>query len=256
MYLALLSRYSTWVLIALGSGLAVSIVAFVLAYRTAKKAPYFAWRQEAASRARRLLGIIFTLMLAIGGTVWVMLTVPVQPVAATSRLPSPSATPTSTPAVELEQPSGGTAPSPTATSNFALPATATSTPAPTDTPTRRVPTATPRAINVNASMEFLTFAHGVSESNEPVQPTTEFAAHAGPVYAFFKYANMANGIKWTFVWLNGDVELTRETLSWEWGKFGQAYLFFGPPGGYDAGNYRLQIYSGNQLLLEAGFTVK
>ena len=252
MYLALLSQYSTWVLVTLGVGVVISVVAFILAYRTARKAPYFAWREEAAARARRLLGLILILLLAVGGTVWTMLSVPPQSVAAI-HTPSPSATPSD--GESSSKSTGEPSPSPMMTRLTPVP-TATMTATPISTQVTPTPTATSRPADVEASIELLSFARGVSESNEPIEPATEFTANSGAVYAFFKYSHMANGAKWTYVWLSGTIELTRETQRWDWGQFGQAYLFFGPPGGYDPGKYHLQIYAEDRLLLDAGFTVK
>ena len=250
MYLALLSQYSTWVLVTLGVGVVISVVAFVVVYRTARKAPYFAWREEAAARARRLLGLIFVLLLAVGGTVWARLSVSPQFVAAI-HTPSPSATPSG--GKSPSQLTAESSPSPVMTRRTPV---STATLAPTPISVQVTPTATSRPAAVEANMEFVSFARGVSESNQPIGPAVEFTANSGAVYAFFKYSHMANGANWTYVWLSGTIELTRESRQWEWGQFGQAYLFFGPPGGYDPGKYHLQIYTEDRLLLDAGFTVR
>jgi len=252
MYLALLSQYSTWVLVTLGVGVVISVVAFVVTYRTARKAPYFAWREEAAARARRVLGLIFILLLAVGGTVWARLAVSPQFVAAI-HTPSPSATPSG--GESSSKSTGAPSPSPMVTRLTPI-STATMTVAPISTRAPPTPTATSRPADVEARIEFLSFARGVSESNQPIGPAAEFTANAGAVYAFFKYSHMADSAKWTYIWLSGTIELTRETRRWEWGQFGQAYLFFGPPGGYDPGKYHLQIYAEDRLLLDAGFTVE
>jgi hypothetical protein len=87
-------------------------------------------------------------------------------------------------------------------------------------------------------------------------PATEFVATPGPIYAFFKYSNLSNGIDWTFAWSKDAVDLSRKTQPWEWGAYGQAYLFFEPPGGYESGEYQLQVSIEDQLAISETFTVK
>lgn len=260
MYLALLRQYSTWVLIGLGLALTVSIVAFIFAYRNAKRAPYFMWRQEAARRARLLFGLIFIFLIAVGGMVWLIRAGPDLP-ATLARSPSPSATPPGGSKPALETP-GQSAVAPSATAPARLTATPTSLPTGTATSAaNRVPTGTPILDSsgqpvTDAHLEFVTFARGVSEDNQPVDPTAEFASDSGPVYIFFEYARLRNGTEWAFVWRGDSVELSRETLRWDWGGFGQAYLFFEPPGGYQTGDYQVQVSVEDRLLIDERFRVR
>ena len=252
MFLDLLRQYSMWVLIALGLLLLISAVAFALAYRRARRAQFFFWRQEAASRCRRLLVLIVLFGAAFGGMLWFVLS-SAAPFPASLVQPSPSATPTAASVVEK--------PPPTPT-----PASPTPIPSPTPQPaveatsatagTERTPTPTSAPTGPEGRFHDIVLARGVSSANEPVGPTTEFVSPTERVFVFFTYANMVDGSSWTQVWLRGTIELAREVDSWKWGGFGRAYVFFGPAGGYEAGEYRVQLFTGDRLQGEATFTVR
>lgn len=240
---AMAYRYSTGVLIALGAGLVISVVAFILAYRQAKRAPFFLWRHEAAKRARWCLGVSVLLFIALGGMAWWVWSQPAPPeVSQVAR--EPSATSAGTEIIPEV--------SPTPMSTPTLTPTATETPIP-PTPTS---TPSPQATGAPPRFDFLTFARGITADKQPIEPATEFAAFSGPIYAFFSYSHMDNMMEWTYIWLKEDVELCRETELWQWGRTGRAHVFFGPPGGFEPGEYHFQLYLGDQLQLDAHFSVK
>ena len=243
MLLALLSQYSTEVLIVLGVALAISGVASILAYRRARHDPYYFLRQEAAVRCRRLVGLSVVLLLALAGSAWFTITRPAPPPALASK-PSPSATPTGMTAPSIPIASDTPAPplsGPSTTAN--QPSGGTSEPAVTPT---RAP----------ARFESLFFARGVSQALDPVGPASEFASTSEPIYAFFNFADMTNGTEWTYVWLRGSVEMLRETATWQWGAHGRAYVFFAPLGGYEVAEYQVLLYLGDRLWLDGKFAIK
>ena len=240
---AVLYRYSTWVLIALVAGLVISVVAFILAYRQAKRAPFFLWRHEAANRARWCLLVSMLLLMAIGGMAWWVWNQPALPEA-----PPVAAWPVATPAGTEITPEVSPTPTPMATPS----PTATETPIP-PTPTS---TPTPQATGAVARFDFITFARGITADKQPSEPAAEFTAFSGPIYAFFSYSHMDSTLEWTYVWLKEDVELCRETGLWPWGRTGRAYVFFGPPGGFEPGEYHFRLYIGDRLQLDVPFSVK
>lgn len=234
--------YSTWVLAALLLGLVASIVAFVIQFRQARKAKFFYWRQEAARRARWLALVILLLLIASGALAWMIGQAPAEP-PTVAETPSPSPSPTA-----RGRPPTTVAPTPLGSPPV--------TPVPslvlTLTPTR-IPTP---AIATKPSFIFVTFAEDVSADNQPVRPAETFPPMQKPVYAFFQYAAMQNGTPWTMTWLRDGVELASETTEWGWGAYGTAFIFYQPPGGYEAGRYLLRAYIGDELQFEADFEVR
>ena len=243
---ASVSQSSTWVLIVLAVALAISVVAFVWAVRQSRQAPYFLWREEAAKRARRLF--LLMVLIVAGGAAVLWLGRPEDAAGPQTAPPAPTPSATSTPANGKAAPSPA---SPSPTPSFTPLPTATLTP--TATPALRSP---PPGTPGEPRLEFLTFARGVTNDNAPLEPADEFAPTSEPIYGFFTYADMADGAPWSYVWLKDSVELARETRAWEWGRYGQAYLFFAPPGGYQEGRYRLRVFLEGHLQFVACFTIK
>ncbi len=248
MMLDWLRMYSTWVLIVLVIFLAVSVVFFLVAYRHARSDTLFVWRRAAAARSRRLFGVIIVLLLAIGAVFWLILIGPSPtPVA----YAAPSVTPTTTP-TGMGRASVSPTPTPTPP-----PATSPAPPTPTPTPLP-APSATPTpfpTLPAKPGISDVVLARGVSDNKEPVDPGNDFPSTNNPIYAFFTYSGMTQRAAWSYAWFREDQELTRETQEWAWGWAGRAYVFFGPLGGYTAGEYRVRFYIGDQLQAEATFVI-
>ncbi len=237
--------FPTGALILLCVMTAISVVALVLQWREARHAPFFLLRYEAAKRVRRLFVLIIILAIGMGITAWLTVQefrqsagAPAQPA------PTPAVSPSPTLAA-VEEAGTRPAPSPTHTRPPLI------TPTPTAAPARS-PTTPP-----GASFTFITFALGVTESREPVMPGQTFSLPLErPVYAFFRFAEMQNGVPWKVVWRKGAVELAADVFQWEWGRYGTAYVFFLPPGGFEAGIYSLRLYIDEELQFEASFEVR
>ncbi|MGQ9516834.1 MAG: hypothetical protein ACUVT1_06175, partial [Anaerolineae bacterium] len=123
----------------------------------------------------------------------------------------------------------------------------------------KTPTFTPRPATPRpgASFTFITFARGITESKEPLMPGSAFPLPVErPIYAFFRFTEMENGTPWRAVWRKDTVELAVDELEWQWGRYGTAYVYFLPPGGFDAGAYSLQVYIRDDLQFTASFEIQ
>jgi len=239
--------FPTGALILLAVMTAISAVALVVQWREAKHAPFFLLRYEAAKRARRLLLLTVLLVIGMGITGWLTIQYLRHPTEAPAR---PAVTPAVLPTPTTAGGEAGTQPPPTPTR--------TRMPSPTPTPpVTPTPSSRPMTRSPGASFTFITFAQGVSASNEPLMPGQVFSLPLErPIYAFFRFAEMENGTPWRAVWRKGSVELVSDEFQWEWGRYGTAYVYFLPPGGFDAGAYSLQLYIGDDLQFEASFEVQ
>lgn len=226
---------------------AISVVALVVQWREAKHAPFFLLRYEAAKRARRLLLLAVLLVIGMGITGWLTIQYLTHPTGAPAR---PAVTPAASPSPTRPGGEAGTQPSPTPTH--------TRVPSPTPTPPATpTPSARPGTRSPGASFTFITFAQGVSASNEPLMPGQTFSLPLErPIYAFFRFAEVENGTLWRAVWRKGSVVLAEDEFQWQWGRYGTAYVYFLPPGGFDAGTYSLQVYIGDDLQFDASFDVQ
>jgi len=158
-------------------------------------------------------------------------------------------TPTLTPTQVALEPTDTPTPVPTAT-DTPVPtptgtATATPTPSPTATPTEAVP-----------AFEFIAFASDVTEDDVPVDPGTVFPANTTKVYAVFDYSGMQEGMTYDAYWyLDGEEELHK---SWQWSldEEGTSWVNIFNDDGLKPGDYELEIYVGDQLLLSGSFVVQ
>lgn len=195
---------------------------------------------------------------------------PTQEVSSPTPLPdTPSATPLPpTPTSPAEMATARPLP-PTATPIPPSPtATASPTPVPADTPTPS-PTATSAVspISMEATptpapaepipddVKFgpITFAAGINDQLEPINPTRVFSETVKRVYAVFPFEGMRRGLNWTQVWYFNGLVFLRDQSAWEWGTAATSYVFTKPRG---AGTYRLELYVNDTLVASGSFVIQ
>jgi hypothetical protein len=237
-----------------GAGLVaagLSIIFTVRAYFQLRQAGYYVVREEARRNMLRssLLILIFVLLTLL------FLFLPRQ-------APAPESTPTAT-ADHTATPTV-TPPAPTATATpTATPrATATEPFIPTSTPRATLPPAfespLPSAVPppADARFEFLTFAQGVDDNAQPVEPGTKFPVGTERIYIFFRYDGLLPNVPWTTAWYRGDELVAGGTKLWEPDKpSGERHEFLAFPGSFPEGEYEVQVWLGDRLQIRATFTV-
>jgi serine/threonine protein kinase len=140
---------------------------------------------------------------------------------------------------------------------------ATPTPtAPVFVPVTR-PVSTTRPTNTPESPEppqfgKITFALGYSKDKlAPVNPASSFAQGVTEIHAVFEYSGMSNGDAWERVLYRDGKEVLRKSAQWNGGKKGVFDYFINTQGEpLTAGNWRLELYVGGQLLSQGSFTVE
>lgn len=98
----------------------------------------------------------------------------------------------------------------------------------------------------------------MSDSWQPIQPASSFAATTTRLYFFFSYSNFQLGDVWHQNLLK-DGEIIQQS-SQQWGKTppeGTSFFFFGDAAGFEVGNYEMQLTFGaeNVLLATVPFTI-
>ncbi len=136
-------------------------------------------------------------------------------------------------------------------------ATNTSTPSPTPSPTSSsTPSPTPTPTEAVPEFELVAFAPDVTDDDEPINPDTTFPAGTTRVYAVFEFRGMQDGKTYEAYWYrDGAQELHK---SWEWvrGTDGTSWVNIFDDDGLTPGNYELEIYVTDQLLLNGKFVIE
>jgi hypothetical protein len=244
------------ILITLGIGTVISLVAGVAAGREAQRLPFYALRRRALLRSGRYLVVAaaFALMAVIA---WFVGSQAIDVGVAEIIPPTPTRTATQTATATLS-------PTPSATftaSVTAGPPTITYTPSktPTETGTPRLPllivtpiespTITPPANAVvgpvSISPIFDYPARQASQYFDPIGKT---------LYAVFEYNNFATGMQWSAVWYHDAAPIFIETLPWdgETGGWGYSELARDP---WPLGTYEVHIFAGEQWLKSTTFFI-
>ncbi|HET90714.1 MAG TPA: hypothetical protein ENN99_08255 [Chloroflexi bacterium] len=222
-----------------------------------RQAPFYAVRQGAIQRLKPWL-LALALLLVLGTGLFVLPPYLIEMLSGAREEEQPLDVPPSTPAM--------------AVTFVSLP-----TSAPTATPTRR-PTATPPFIptptpvlsppasaltplpsaaspSQDAHITIVTLAADRDEEGQPVDAGDEFAPGNRQVYLFISYADMADGVPWTFaIYREGEL-LDSTTRLWEWGPDGRTSLYYTPPGGYRPGVYEMRVFIGERLQGVAQFVI-
>ena len=242
-----------WVAYALLLASAVPAGLTIHQFIKTRHAPYYAARRQALEQVRRW-GLVMLVLQALA--VALLILPPRMVVFVSTPTPVPTVTPTVTPTLTPT-------PHPTLT--------------PTVTPTRR-PTATPPAIPTptplisppdialtplpsavpageDARITFITLAADKDDSDEPVEPGTEFPPGDHRVYLFVSYEGLTDGVAWTLALYCEGEFLDGSTQLWEWGEEGQTYFYYKPPEGYEPCNYEMRVFIEERLQGVAQFVI-
>ncbi|MCP4535888.1 MAG: hypothetical protein GY832_01980 [Chloroflexi bacterium] len=246
-----------WIAHAILLAALIPTAAVILQLVKSRQAPYYAMRADALKQAKRwMLIVLVLLILGIDllvvpprlAMIWPFSQestpedVPPSPIATSIIKPTlrPTRTPTTTPTRR-----------PTATAPF-IP-TPTSAVPPPELALTPLPAAVPAG--ADAHITIVTLAAERDQAGSPVDPGDEFPPGDHRVYLFIAYDGMANGVAWTFVIYRERELLDSTTQLWEWGADGGTYLYYKPPGGYEAGRYEMQVFIEQRLQGIAQFII-
>lgn len=256
-----MTDWSTVAQALIGLAILIAVGCFAAAYVQFLRGKYYFEREEGGKRARNLGYLLALLLLLLLGvriaTPWL------NPFVADlshrlaweglgrqrARTPPPTvALPTLTPppsprAAAASPPPLTPVPPPPSTPTFTPPPTPTSTPS-------------PRPTAQGQHFRALILARGITNDKQPVAEGTAFTLDDRPVYVFFEYQGMTNGVRWGQEWRRGDEVLGREDALWEWGSTGRAWVYFVPPFGWTVGTYEVRLYVEGRLEAAAQFTMK
>ncbi len=262
---------STVLQVLIGVAALVVLAFLVAAYYRFLRGRYYFEREEGGKQAQRLgiaLALLLLVLLAVRlAAPWLdrsldrlareVSAVPGRMVSLRATLaPSPTWTPT--------RPSPSPSPTPPIP-EVTLPPSPTPVPAvasPTATLAVTTPTATPRLLPTSVSVVqgahfgSMVLARGIDAEKQPVEAGQVFSLDDRPVYVFFEYRNMQDGLRWSQEWLREGSLLWEDEDRWEWGRRGRAWVFYTPPYGWTAGEYEVRLYVEENLELAATFRME
>jgi S1-C subfamily serine protease len=114
---------------------------------------------------------------------------------------------------------------------------------------------------VGPSIGPVTFAEDVSVDDEPVGPTSSFAAGTQNLFAFFDYDNAATvgEYRWVWVWRDPsgaqDLAYESDRYPWEGGDSGNWWVAYQSDESLPGGHYEFQLYMDDELIQTGDFTV-
>jgi hypothetical protein len=99
-------------------------------------------------------------------------------------------------------------------------------------------------------------AQGADENSRPVEPGTQFNEGIERIYLFFTYDGLLPNVPVTVLWYREGELLNGGTELWESQRSrGERYVYLTPSGGYQAGEYEVQVWLGNRLQIRTFFSV-
>jgi S1-C subfamily serine protease len=98
----------------------------------------------------------------------------------------------------------------------------------------------------------LVFSPDVTENDQPTQIVSQMPSGATAIYAFWDYGGMADGMAWEARWYHDGqlVEDARIAGTWQGGERGNWWVSIYDDSGLSDGEYRVELYAGDEMLLE------
>jgi len=101
----------------------------------------------------------------------------------------------------------------------------------------------------------LTFAEGITDDGQPVNPGRLLPAGIQRVYAFFDYEGMRDGLAWSRTWYYEGEAVAEGSGTWDQGASGSTWVALDSREPLEPGSYRLELYIEGTMVAVADFTV-
>ena len=229
---------STWVLAALVAVLLVEFGLTIKAWREARLSPYYFQRRQALHQMQSYsIASLVTMMAALAISAYAFSSPVVDATPRTAVLTNAKPTSLNILTEAVVEVAPATANN-VAAARFAAPSLPL-----------EYQSLVPQAnLNDSTRIGSLQFATDITESYEPVVASAEFAEGEYTMYAVFDYADMADGMTWSWVWRHqGDIVGGGEQM-WSYGDAGPGYVYFQPEEGFAAGDYTLELWVNGEFM--------
>jgi hypothetical protein len=88
-----------------------------------------------------------------------------------------------------------------------------------------------------------------------VNPRDIFAEGNYTLYATFDYEHMVDGLEWSWVWSHNGATIDGGNELWQYGNSGPGYIYLNPLGGFQNGQYGLEVWVNGELMSQASVTM-
>jgi serine protease Do len=101
----------------------------------------------------------------------------------------------------------------------------------------------------------LIFSDGVTDDDQPTDPTYLLPSGITRAYAFFDYADMRDGMDWARFWYREGEQVATGSGSWEGGDSGSQWVSLSAKEPLQPGAYRLELAVEGTLVAASDFTI-
>lgn len=103
------------------------------------------------------------------------------------------------------------------------------------------------ALSDNTEISSILFSTNVNENYEPVGVRSSFDEGNFTLYATFDYADMQDGMTWSWIWRHNGEVVGGGEQHWAYGEEGPGWVYFAPEEGFAAGEYSLEVWVNGEL---------
>ncbi len=97
----------------------------------------------------------------------------------------------------------------------------------------------------------LFFSTEISPGYEAVNPQRLFPEGFFTLYATFAYADMENGMEWSWVWKHNGSVIDGGNELWAYGQDGPGFIYLNPEEGFQNGEYALEVWVNGEMLSQS-----
>lgn len=101
----------------------------------------------------------------------------------------------------------------------------------------------------------LIFSEGITEDNQPTNPTFMLPSGISEAYAFFDFDDMSDGMAWSRVWYYEGEQVASGSGTWDQGVSGSSWVALTAQQPLEPGTYRLELSVEGVLVAASDFTV-
>jgi hypothetical protein len=103
----------------------------------------------------------------------------------------------------------------------------------------------------DTSIGQLSFSTELGANYQALEPRRIFAEGQYTLYATFDYADMANGMSWSWVWRHNGSVIDGGNELWNYGDTGPGYIYLNPEEGFQNGEYDLEVWVNGEKFAES-----
>jgi len=101
----------------------------------------------------------------------------------------------------------------------------------------------------------LIFSEGVTDDDQPTNPSYLLPSGISEAYAFFDYESMRDGLPWSRTWYYEGEQIASGSGTWDEGTRGSTWVGLTADTPLDPGTYRLELFVEERLVAASDFTV-